>query len=351
MFIVESANDSYINEAFGLPEITDWSDDSYNILEASLFFEEDMSRIVKATAVAEVMSYNEGTIESFNESVAGTVWNKIKQLWEKLKAFLKKVRDRFMAWIRKTFMSSESFFSKYKTVIKDNMGKLIRKNPKISVPNFKAANEELNKLDPYCTGSGGSGDSAYKTSTKLASGTSLDNYLDKFNDICDEIEDIVGDFNKELDRNSEENIKDIDMADGTKITEAVVAEKAIKSYNDKHKDLEKDVKKTEDALKPMLKSGYVHDSDTTNIDKNGNPVGTHKNSEATVITKRIVYNLKIAKKALTAKHNGVIALAKAEVKAMTKVAYEAVKLQNTKEEDIKEESASIDLLNKYLQRI
>ena len=54
---------------------------------------------------------------------------------------------------------------------------------------------------------------------------------------------------------------------------------------------------------------------------------------------------------MTAKHNGVIALAKAEVKAMTKVAYEAVKLQNTKEEDIKEESASIDLLNKYLQRI
>ena len=99
MFIVESANDSYINESFGLPEITDWSDDSYNILESSLFFEEDMSRIIKATAVAEVMSYNEGTIESFNEGVANTVWNKIKQLWEKLKTFLKKVRDRFMAWI------------------------------------------------------------------------------------------------------------------------------------------------------------------------------------------------------------------------------------------------------------
>lgn len=342
MFIVESANDSYINEAFGLPEITDWSDDSYNILESSLFFEEDMSRIIKATAVAEVMSYNEGTIESFNEGVASTVWNKIKQLWEKLKAFLKKVRDRFMAWIRKTFMSSESFFSKYKTVIKDNISKLERKNPKISVPDFQAANGELNKLDPYFDTEVGT--DKYKTSSKLGDKATEDNYLDSFNDACEEIDDIVSDFHKELDRKSEENVKDIKMADGTtKITTAIVGDKPIKDYNDKHKNLEEDVKKTEKALKPMLKSGYVDPSDKDGNDK--------VNEKATIITKKIVYNLKIAKKALTAKHNGVIALAKAEVKAMTKVAYEAVKLQNTKEEDIKEESASIDLLNKYLQRI
>ena len=344
MFIVESANDSYINEAFGLPEITDWSDDSYNILEASLFFEEDMSRIVKATAVAEVMSYNEGTIESFNEGVASTVWNKIKQLWEKLKAFLKKVRDRFMAWIRKTFMSSEAFFSKYKTVIKDNISKLERKNPKISVPDFQAANGELNKLDPYCNAEGGPDGSKYKTSSTLGDKATEDNYLDSFNDACEEIDDIVSDFHKELDRKSEENVKDITMADGnTKITTAIVGDKPIKTYNDKHKTLEEDVKKTEKALKPMLKSGYVDAGDTNDKDE--------KNEKPSMVTKRIIYNLKIAKKALTAKHNGVIALAKAEVKAMTKVAYEAVKLQNTKEEDIKEESASIDLLNKYLQRI
>lgn len=342
MFIVESANDSYINESFGLPEITDWSDDSYNILESSLFFEEDMSRIIKATAVAEVMSYNEGTIESFNESVAGTVWNKIKQLWEKLKAFLKKVRDRFMAWIRKTFMSSESFFSKYKTVIKDSISKLERKNPKISVPDFQAANGELNKLDPYFDTEVGT--DKYKTSSKLGDKATEDNYLDSFNDACEEIDDIVSDFHKELDRKTEENVKDITMADGnTKITTAIVGDKPIKTYNDKHKTLEENVKKTEKALKPMLKSGYVDASDTN--DKGD------KNEKPSMVTKRIIYNLKIAKKALTAKHNGVIALAKAEVKAMTKVAYEAVKLQNTKEEDIKEESASIDLLNKYLQRI
>ena len=342
MFVVESANDSYINEAFGLPEITDWSDDSYNILEASIFFEEDMSRIVKATAVTEVMSYNEGTIESFNESVAGTVWNKIKQLWEKLKAFLKKVRDRFMAWIRKTFMSSESFFSKYKKVISDNISKLERKNPKISVPDFQAANGELNKLDPYFDTEVGT--DKYKTSSKLGDTATEDNYLDSFNDACEEIDDIVSDFNKELDRKSDENIKDIKMADGTtKITDAIVKDKAIKEYNDKHKTLEEDVKKTEKALKPMLKSGYVDAGDTN--DKG------EKNEKPSMVTKRIIYNLKIAKKALTAKHNGTIALCKAEVKAMTKAAYEAVKLQNTKEEDVKEESASIDLLNKYLRSI
>ena len=341
MFIVESANDSYINESFGLPEITDWSDDSYNILESSLFFEEDMSRIIKATAVAEVMSYNEGTIESFNEGVASTVWNKIKQLWEKLKAFLKKIRDRFMAWIRKTFMSSESFFSKYKTVIKDNMGKLTRKNPKISVPNFVAANDKLGKLDEYFKKdqiAGGGNTYSSKDGHNLDNATA-DNFINQFNDICGEINDIVSEFNKELDHKSEENINSIKMSDDTEITKAVVGDKAIKECNQKHKDLEDGVKECEAQLKPMLKSGYVDPSDQTADEK------------ATIITKKIVYNLKIAKKALTAKHNGTIALCKAEVKAMTKVAYEAVKLQNTKEGDIKTESASIDLLNKYLQRI
>lgn len=340
MFIVESTNDSYINEAFGLPEITDWSDDSYNILESSLFFEEDMSRIIKATAVAEVMSYNEGTIESFNESVVDTVWNKIKQLWEKLKAFLKKVRDRFMAWIRKTFMSSESFFSKYKKVISDNISKLERKNPKISVQDFQAANSELERLDAYFKENKGRVFSAGDTHN--LSNATEENYTDTYNDICEEIDDIVDDFNKELNDTSEVNVKEINMADGTKITEAIVKDKAIKEYNDKHKDLEKDVKDCEKQLKPMLKSDYVDNTDTEKA---------KTDKKATIVTKKIVYGLKIAKKALTAKHNGTIALSKAEVKAMTKAAYEAVKLQNTKEEDVKEESASIDILNKYLRSI
>ena len=340
MFIVESAND-YINEAFDLPEITDWSDDSYNILESSLFFEEDMSRIIKATAVAEVMSYNEGTIESFNESVVDTVWSKIKQLWEKLKAFLKKIRDRFMAWIRKTFMSSESFFSKYKKVISDNISKLERKNPKISVQDFQAANGELENLDAYFKED--------KTNNKFSAGdnhnlsnATEDNYTDIYNDICEEIDDIVDNFNKELNDTSEVNVKDIKMSDGSKITEAIVKDKAIKEYNDKHKTLEKNVKDCEKQLKPMSKSDYIDPSDTAKA---------KQDKKASIVTKKVVYGLKIAKKALTAKHNGTIALSKAEVKAMTKAAYEAVKLQNTNEEDVKEESASIDILNKYLRSI
>ena len=216
MFIVESANDSYINEAFDLPEITDWSDDSYNILESSLFFEEDMSRIIKATAVAEVMSYNEGTIDSFNESVVDTVWNKIKQLWEKLKAFLKKIRDRFMAWIRKTFMSSESFFSKYKKVISDNISKLERKNPKISVQDFQAANDKLEELNAYFNKNKITNKFSAGDNHNLSNATD-ENYTDTYNDICEEIDDIVDDFNKELNDTSEINVKDINMDDCTEI--------------------------------------------------------------------------------------------------------------------------------------
>ena len=82
MFILE--NTDTFQEAFNnFPEITDWSDDSYNILEASLFFNEDLNKIVQATAVAEVMAYHEGTIESFNEGAFETVKNKLAELWRK----------------------------------------------------------------------------------------------------------------------------------------------------------------------------------------------------------------------------------------------------------------------------
>ena len=62
MFILEAHN--YENEFNNFPEITYWSNDSYNILEASLFFEEDISNIITEMAVSEVNAYHEGTIES-----------------------------------------------------------------------------------------------------------------------------------------------------------------------------------------------------------------------------------------------------------------------------------------------
>ena len=108
MFILENT-DTFQEEFNNFPEITDWSNDSYNILEASLFFNEELNNIAQATAVAEVVAYHEGSIESFNESAFETVKNKIKQLWEKFKAFVLKIRDRFMEWISKTFMSNGSF--------------------------------------------------------------------------------------------------------------------------------------------------------------------------------------------------------------------------------------------------
>ena len=108
MVIVENTN-TFQEEFNNFPEITDWSDDSYNILEASLFFNEELNNIAQATAVAEVIAYHEGTIDSFNESAFETVKEKIKQLWAKFRAFIKKVSDRFVAWIRKTFMSNGSY--------------------------------------------------------------------------------------------------------------------------------------------------------------------------------------------------------------------------------------------------
>ena len=132
MFIVENTN-TFQEEFNNFPEITDWSNDSYNILEASLFFNEELNNIAQATAIAEVVAYHEGTIESFNESAFETVKEKIKQLWEKFKAFVSRVTDRLLAWIRKTFTSNGSFWSKYGNVIEDNMPKVKRKNPKFKL--------------------------------------------------------------------------------------------------------------------------------------------------------------------------------------------------------------------------
>ena len=69
------------------------------------------------------------------------------------------------------------------------------------------------------------------------------------------------------------------------------------------------------------------------------------------ITFYLLQKAKISKAVYTAQLDLGTKLIKKYVQVLTNVAYEAVKLQNTKEEDIKEESASIDLLNKYLQRI
>ena len=185
MFILEAHN--YENEFNNFPEITDWSNDSYNILEASLFFEEDISNIITEMAVSEVVAYNEGTIESFNEGAFETVKNKVKQLWAKFKALVEKVYDRFRAWIRKTFMSNGSFWSKYGSVIEDNASKVLRKNPEVKSFDFDGVQEQDKELNTFLTNIGKPNDMSSRSSI-----------IDWYNDTIENLGEIKKEYAKAL---------------------------------------------------------------------------------------------------------------------------------------------------------
>ena len=329
MFIVENAEEIMTEEFNNFPEITDWSDDSYNILEASLFFNEGLSKIVQATAVAEVMAYNEGTIESFNEGAFETVKNKVAELWRKFKAFVLKVRDRFMAWIRKTFTSNESFWSKYAGVIDDNASKLLRKNPKITTFDYASYATEYDKLDKLSTNT----DAFKGCKTK-------DDVIDKFGELNDSLDEIKKNISQALNKSEEHTVKEF-LSDNR----FTLNKNAFKVQEDKFKatskTLEDSIKAEEDKVKERSKSTYTAGKDNLKG-------GEGHNGAATAV---MIYSAKYAKAVLSARLEFTIKYSKLILKALTKVAYEAVKLQNTKEGDIKTESASIDLLNKYLQRI
>lgn len=319
MFIVENTNTVMSFNRF--PEITDWSDDSYNILEASLFFNEDLNKIVQATSIAEVIAYHEGTIESFNESAFETVKNKLKQLWEKFKAFIKKVSDRFVAWVRKTFMSNESFWSKYGRVIEDNMGKLERKNPKISAFDIEGYMDTTKNLD--------------REFSVVSYSNDKDKVIDSYNNDIEKL----GDFKKDLDKalNTSEEFTVKELVEKCPIEIGKNAYKDLESYfkngargfngtkqlEVKIKEIEKDIK-AKDAQRKDAKADNAY---------------------------ALYYKSKIKKEYLSTCLTFQVRFCKKLCSVLTKIGYEAVKLQNTKEEDVKEESASIDLLNKYLQRI
>ena len=319
MFIVENTNTVMSFNRF--PEITDWSDDSYNILEASLFFNEDLNKIVQATSIAEVIAYHEGTIESFNESAFETVKNKLKQLWEKFKAFIKKVSDRFVAWVRKTFMSNESFWSKYGRVIEDNMGKLERKNPKISAFDIEGYMDTTKNLD--------------REFSVVSYSNDKDKVIDSYNNDIEKL----GDFKKDLDKalNTSEEFTVKELVEKCPIEIGKNAYKDLESYfkngargfngtkqlEVKIKEIEKDIK-AKDAQRKDAKADNAY---------------------------ALYYKSKIKKEYLSTCLTFQVRFCKKLCSVLTKIGYEAVKLQNTKEEDIKEESASIDILNKYLQRI
>ena len=321
MFILENTN-AFQEEFNNFPEITDWSNDSYNILEASLFFNEELNNIAQATAVAEVVAYNEGAIESFNESAFETVKNKSKQLWEKFKAFVLKIRDRFMAWIRKTFMSNGSFWSKYGSVIEDNMGKLERKNPKISAFDV----DEFIKLF----------DDLFFDEPELEHATDKDAVINAYNDYMEKLSDTRKEMDSELNKSTEYTVKEI-VDTLTKFK--------IKINKNTYKDLENFFKNGTDnmygtkSLEELIK------------DENTTLKVLEKRDQNNLAISKALYITKLVKEAYTINLNMLVKCSKKIYNIITKIGYEAVKLQNTKEEDIKEESASIDLLNKYLQRI
>ena len=313
MFILEAHN--YENEFNNFPEITDWSNDSYNILEASLFFEEGISNIITEMAVSEVVAYNEGTIESFNEGAFETVKNKIKQLWVKFKALVEKVYNRFMAWIRKVFMSNDSFWSKYGNVIEDNASKVLRKNPEVKSFDFDGAQEQDKELNTFLTNIGKPNDMSSRASI-----------IDWYNDTIENLGEIKKEYAKALNDSRVTNAKDVlkflNLPSLSKENYKKI-EAGIKSCKD---DLNKKIKKEENDIKTREK--YTNAFSFYSLQK-----------------------AKISKAVYTAQLDLGTKLIKKYVQVLTNVAYEAVKLQNTNEEDIKEESASIDLLNKYLQRI
>ena len=320
MFILEAHN--YENEFNNFPEITDWSNDSYNILEASLFFNEELNNIAQATAVAEVVAYNEGAIESFNESAFETVKNKIKQLWAKFKAFVLKVRDRFMAWIRKTFTSNESFWSKYGSVIEDNIGKLERKNPKISAFDIEAFLKFFNDI--------------YFNTKDIETATNKNDVIDIYNDDIEKLSDTRKEMDSELNKSTEYTVKEI---------VDTLTKCKIKIGKNTYKDLENLFKNGTDKMFGIKELEVaVKDFDKT-------IKAIEKKDQTDLKVSKALYMAKLLKESFTLNLNMLVKCSKKIYNIITKIGYEAVKLQNTKEEDIKEESASIDILNKYLQRI
>ena len=321
MFILENTN-TFQEEFNNFPEITDWSNDSYNILEASLFFNEELNNIAQATAVAEVVAYNEGAIESFNESAFETVKNKIKQLWAKFKAFVLKVRDRFMAWIRKTFTSNESFWSKYGSVIEDNIGKLERKNPKISAFDIEAFLKFFNDI--------------YFDTKDIETATNKNDVIDIYNDDIEKLSDTRKEMDSELNKSTEYTVKEI--------VETLTKCK-IKIGKNTYKDLENLFKNGTDKMFGIKELEVaVKDFDKT-------IKAIEKKDQTDLKVSKALYMAKLLKESFTLNLNMLVKCSKKIYNIITKIGYEAVKLQNTKEEDIKEESASIDILNKYLQRI
>lgn len=312
MFIInESTASASVAEFNGyVPEITDYSDDSVNIMEASMFFDEGVSKIVRATAMAEVAAYNEDAIEAFEEGVGHTILEKIKKLWEKFKAFLGRVRDNFMAWFRKTFSSNGAFLRKYSKVIKDNIKKLDLKNPSFDVPDFVESQNKFDAID--------------KIDTDKVLETLKEDELKEVSDKAkEELKDAVEEFDNTIDNTSSVRYKEIPSDIKKMLEDPSKTESILKAQLD-------EIKKEADKYEPYVKNATKTDDHNVNA---------------------TFESYKLKKEQLTKLQSALIKLNKAKLRAVTKIAYAAVKLQHTNRDDIKEESASLSMLDKYLERI
>lgn len=320
MFIVESAKSINYSDV-NMPEITDFSDDAYNIMEGSMFFEEGVSKIIRASALAEVCAFKEGTIDAFSEGVGEKIKEKLKKLWEKFKAFIIKVKDRFVAWVRKTFTSNTSFLKKYKKVISENIEKLSAKNPSFNAPNFDRVVEAYNKLaNPL-----DSAKSALKAATE-------DNLNDKYNEIIEEISKAYTKTKNELDSESEIKFKDLKVITFVD-KEHIATEKVEKAIDGDYP--EKIVKEYTKCIEDTVKIINKHISELQKAKEEDKAEIKFNNIMKYACEKAIQLINEISKKNLS---------------VITKVAYAAVKLQHTDINTIKAES-SLDILDKYLQRI
>ena len=169
--------------------------------------------------------------------------------------------------------------------------------------------------------------------------------VDAYNDYMEKLDDIKKDLKEALSKEEEFELSEIESS-ATKFfplkkdTYKTLVDLFKKGKNDNGTDwLEKQITEQERVIKTWSKSKNRTDKDEGLGDGH------------TVDTAKALYAAKFYKEAYTCMLNTLVTISKKACKLCVKVGYEAVKLQNTKEEDIKEESASIDLLNKYLQRI
>ena len=244
-----------------------------------------------------------------------------------------------MAWVRKTFTSNESFWAKYGNVIEDNYGKLARKNPSFKFISKEDVSDALGRYDDLEKKFASSG----FDNIDISNEENKSKVVDAYNDYMEQLDDIKKDMREALTKEEEYKLSEFSSLGVFPLKKDTYKEivnffkKGTK--NDGTDSLEKDIKAEERNISTWSKS------------KNRTEPDKKLGEGHSVDTAKALYAAKLKKEFWTFKLNTLVENSKKTCKLATKVAYEAVKLQNTKEEDIKEESASLDLLNKYLQRI